>query len=152
MSKFIPVFVVLSISLSGCDFIKSKMQKEAPAPEAAPEMIDTNQTTETTADNNPPANNETPSVCPDGSEPKVLTGSCTGTWSVNVVNEQTMCQFGWGPTVNCPEGMKGLSAPAACYGVSGMPADHPNPTADSCMKKFGETPKDPTYTLTCCPE
>lgn len=94
----------------------------------------------------------TPDKCEDGSEPKVLTGICTGTYSVQVTDKNPLCLFSWGPKVSCPEGMKGLSAPGACYGVSGHPfPGSGTPTAETCLSKLGTTPRPPEYRLTCCP-
>lgn len=95
----------------------------------------------------------TPSVgrkCTNGQPAKIISGNCTGTWSIKKTASGSTCDFEWGPRVTCPEGTKPLQLEAACYGVTSRPADVKIKTPEDCLATFGKHPIPPGYTLECC--
>lgn len=91
------------------------------------------------------------SKCEDGQSPKVLSGDCSGVWSVKKAEGAANCEFEWKPTVTCPSGMKPLGLASACYGVTSRPAQANMKTSDDCLAAYGKHPISPAYKLECCP-
>jgi hypothetical protein len=89
--------------------------------------------------------------CDDGQPVKVISGECSGMWSVKKAESGYNCEFEWKPTVRCPAGMKALGLQAACYGVTIRPADANTKTAEQCIAAHGKHPISPSYKLECCP-
>lgn len=89
--------------------------------------------------------------CENGSVPRVLTGECTGVWSVKKTNGVTNCEFEWKPRVTCPAGMTAVGLQSACYGVTVRPADANVKSSDECLAAHGKHPISPAYKLECCP-
>ena len=90
------------------------------------------------------------SKCENGQTPKVISGECSGVWSVKKTADATTCEFDWKPRVTCPTGMKPLGLQAACYGVTIRPADANTKTAEDCQTAHGKHPISPVYKLECC--
>jgi hypothetical protein len=89
--------------------------------------------------------------CDNGQPAKVISGECSGVWSVKKADSGFNCEFEWKPTVRCPAGMKALGLQAACYGVTIRPADGNTKTAENCVAAHGKHPISPSYKLECCP-
>jgi len=117
--------------------------------EIPPEVI---QSTETESEAQAPAQ---PGVagaqkCENGAAPKIISGECSGVWSVKKTADATNCEFEWKPRVTCPQGMKPLGLQSACYGVTIRPAEA-NKTPEECLAAYGKHPISPAYKLECCP-
>lgn len=91
------------------------------------------------------------SKCEDGQTPKVISGDCSGVWSVKKTDGAANCEFEWKPTVTCPSGMTPLGLASACYGVTSRPAQGNMKTSEDCMAAYGKHPISPAYKLECCP-
>jgi hypothetical protein len=91
------------------------------------------------------------SQCESGQAPKILSGDCSGVWSVKQTNGVTTCEFEWKPTVTCPAGMKAMGLQSACYGVTSRPAEGNVKTSADCLAAHGKHPISPAYKLECCP-
>ncbi len=89
--------------------------------------------------------------CESGAAPNVISGNCQGKWSlVNGASGQ-VCEYVWGPAVQCPAGTKALGNDTVCYGVTGRPVEGEKlKSAEGCAQKFGAQPISPKYTLSCC--
>lgn len=88
--------------------------------------------------------------CANGQPPKIVSGNCTGTWSIKKTATGSSCDFEWGPRVTCPAGSKPFQLEAACYGVTTRPADAKIKSPEDCLASFGKHPIPPGYTLECC--
>lgn len=93
----------------------------------------------------------TTSQCENGQTPKILSGDCSGVWSVKKTEDGQSCEFAWKPTVTCPTGMKPIGLQSACYGVTIRPANTNTKTTEDCVAAHGKYPISPAYKLECCP-
>jgi hypothetical protein len=91
------------------------------------------------------------SKCENGQAPKIISGDCSGAWSMSKTEGAANCDFEWKPTVTCPQGMKPLGLASACYGVTSRPAQSNIKTSADCSVAYGKFPISPVYKLECCP-
>ncbi len=99
----------------------------------------------------PSAATPSASKCDNGQAPKVISGDCSGVWSVRKTEGALNCEFEWKPRVSCPAGMKPLGLQSACYGVTVRPAEGNTNTSEGCLAAYGKHPISPAYKLECCP-
>lgn len=86
--------------------------------------------------------------CSNGKEAKILSGSCSGSWTWS---QDGGCIFTWGPAIKCPEGMKGQKYETVCYGALNKVTQKSN-DSQSCSEEFGNPPSKVDYELICCEE
>lgn len=156
MQRRILLLAALVIGISGCDFIKTLTGEQATKNKAVDAAAPANTTTTTmdphaAATATPAAAPATPK-CPDGSQPQVIAGDCSGEWSVGRQGKNLVCEFKWGPTIKCPAGTKAMGLESVCYGTTARPLTEKQ-TANSaakCEELFGKYPQSPKYEITCC--
>ena len=106
---------------------------------------------ETETSENEPAPAASTSRCDNGQPPKIISGECSGAWSMKKIDGALTCEFEWKPTVSCPADMKALGLQSACYGVTSRPAAGNIKSIEDCMSAHGKFPISPAYKLECCP-
>lgn len=136
--SFVRVFILgCFVLMTNCQG-KSSSLEAVDAPEVEQAKVET-----------PPSASTT--KCENGQAPKIISGECSGMWSVKKAENGFNCEFEWKPAVRCPEGMNARGLQAACYGVTIRPANANTKTADDCVAAHGKYPISAAYKLECCP-